>query len=404
MPGIEICRAFFFIHTKKNYFRSNVSEEESRMKNIYLAYFLIIMLSACGGKSSDTVSLSGEIKGLGNDTLYIYGADEMYDRMDTLPVENGKFAKTLSPDTLVAAWLLFSDGSRYPFYMDKGDKIHIKGSAAELNSMEITGNPHNEELTAFRKELKGLGKPSEKVLEEKAGKFINEHHSSLASIYLLDKYFAQKEKPDYTLIKQLTEHMTGELKDRPYIDGLLDRIQEEEKAATGKTAAYFRLPNAEGKQITRSNFKDQYLLIHFWASWDTVSRDSNAVYRRIYRKEQKNKKFALLGISLDLNKDNWKKAIETDTLKWRKGNNVIAKGSMTQFMVQNGVYAYARQYEGKIVFVMLNGTDSETTVPLKFYKEILKDKKEGKDILSGKTILFEKELKMEARESLIIEL
>ena len=214
MPGIEICRAFFFIHTKKNYFRSNVSEEESRMKNIYLAYFLIIMLSACGGKSSDTVSLSGEIKGLGNDTLYIYGADEMYDRMDTLPVENGKFSKTLSPDTLVAAWLLFSDGSRYPFFMDKGDKIHIKGSAAELNSMEITGNPHNEELTAFRKELKGLGKPSEKVLEEKAGKFINEHHSSLASIYLLDKYFAQKEKPDYTLIKQLTEHMTREISKR----------------------------------------------------------------------------------------------------------------------------------------------------------------------------------------------
>ena len=35
---------------------------------------------------------------------------------------------------------------------------------------------------------------------------------------------------------------------------------------------------------------------------------------------------------------------------------------------------------------------------------ILKDKKQGQDILSGKTILFEKELKMEARESLIIEL
>ena len=29
-------------------------------------------------------------------------------------------------------------------------------------------------VTSFRKELKGLGKPSEKVLEEKAGKFINE--------------------------------------------------------------------------------------------------------------------------------------------------------------------------------------------------------------------------------------
>lgn len=43
---------------------------------------------------------------------------------------------------------------------------------------------------------------------------------------------------------------------------------------------------------------------------------------------------------------------------------MIAKGSMVQFMVQNGVYAYARQYEGKTIFVMLNGTDAETTVPL----------------------------------------
>ena len=42
------------------------------------------------------------------------------------------------------------------------------------------------------------------------------------------------------------------------------------------------------------------------------------MYRRIYKKGQKNKKFALLGISLDLNKDNWKKAIGTDTLKWKQ--------------------------------------------------------------------------------------
>ena len=154
----------------------------------------------------------------------------MYDRMDTLLVENDKFSKTVSLDTLIAARLLFSDGTQYPFFMDEGNKIQIKGSAAELNSLEISGNTPNEEFSAFQKELKGLGTPSEKVLEDKAGKFINEHHSSLVSIYLLDKYFVQKEKPDYAQIKKLTEHMTGELKDRPYIDELLNHIQEEEKA------------------------------------------------------------------------------------------------------------------------------------------------------------------------------
>ena len=153
MPGIEICRAFFFIHTKKNYFRSSVSEE-IHMKNSYFVYFLLIILSACNDKKSGTASLNGEIKGLGNDTIYIYGVDEMYDRMDTLLVENDKFSKTVSLDTLIAARLLFSDGTQYPFFMDEGNKIQIKGSAAELNSLEISGNTPNEEFSAFQKDLK----------------------------------------------------------------------------------------------------------------------------------------------------------------------------------------------------------------------------------------------------------
>ena len=361
MPDIEICRAFFFIHTKKNYFRSNVSEEENRMKNISLAYFLIIILSACGGgENPNTAELSGEIKGLGNDTIYIYGTDNMYDRVDTLIVENGKFSKTLSPDTLVAARLLFGNGSLYPLFMDKGDKIHIKGSAAELNYLEIDGNTPNEEFSAFQKELKELKAPDtpseetfEEALEEKAGKFINAHPSSLVSIYLLDKYFVQKEKPNYARIKKLTEFMTGELKDRPYIEELLNRIQEEEKAAVGKTAAYFRLPNTKGKQINRSNFKDQYILIHFWASWDTVSRNNNAVYRRIYKKEQKNKKFALLGVSLDIDKDNWRRAIEADTLKWEQAcdlsgwNAELVKQLAIKTLPANVLLSPSGKIEGK---------------------------------------------------------
>ena len=124
------------------------------MKNIYLAYFLIIILSACGGKKSETVSLNGEIKGLGNDTLYIYGADRLYDRMDTLLVKDDKFSATLTPDTLVETYLLFSNGSQYPLFMDKGDKIRIKGSVSEPGILEISGNSANEELTAFQNELK----------------------------------------------------------------------------------------------------------------------------------------------------------------------------------------------------------------------------------------------------------
>ena len=323
------------------------------MKKACLLYLLLIGLSACGGKKTDAVSLNGEIKGLGSDTLYLYGADRMYDRMDTLIVEKDKFSATLTVDTLVSTILLFSDGTEYPLYLNKGDKIQIKGSNAELSALQVNGNVPNTELTTFNQELKGLGTPSVKALEEKAENFIKNHPSSLVSIYLLDKYFVQALQPDIEHIKTLAEGMTGELKDRPYMQALLSRIDEDEKVAVGKTAPYFRLRNAEGKEITRSTLKDQYLLIQFWASWDTISREQNAMFRRIYKKEQKNKDFTLIGISLDLDKDKWKETIKTDTLKWEQAcdfagwNGEVVKQFAIQKLPANLLLSPTGKIEGK---------------------------------------------------------
>ena len=127
-----------------------------------------------------------------------------------------------------------------------------------------------------------------------------------------------------------------------------------------------------------NNFKDQYLLIHFWASWDTVSRDSNAVYRKIYKKEQKNKKFALLGVSLDINKDNWQKAIETDTLKWEQTCDL--SGWNTEFVKQLAIKALPANIllspSGRIEGKNLSGTAIEKK--LKDIEEQEKKEKERK--------------------------
>lgn len=373
MPGIEICRAFLLMiklgentsprtankdseikvevckpigrrkvlaDTNKNKLQTashlyqkevlsqRVSEKRIAMKKIYLAYFLLFALSACSSRTTDSVRLSGEIKGLGNDTLYIYGADNLHNRMDTLIAKNDKISATLAIDTLVAAWLQFSDGTEYPLYLNKGDEIKISGSVSELSSPDITGNAPNEELTAFLKELKSISQPSEKALQEKAETFINSHPRSLASIYLLEKFFVQKPHPDFALIKRLTNRMSGELKDRPYVSELMTLIQEEERVSVGKVLPYISLPNAKGVQISRAGFKDKYLLIHFWASWDLPSMESNAALRRIYKKEEKNKMFALWGISLDVDKKAWEDAISNDTLKWEQTCDFLGWNTM----------------------------------------------------------------------------
>lgn len=124
MPDIEKCRAFLFYYLQKPYFRGKVFQNEESLSII----FSINRPFACSEKKTDSISLNGEIKGLGNDTIYLYGSDRMYDRMDTLIVENDKFSTTLSVDTLVSTILLFSDGTEYPLFLDKGHKIQIKGS------------------------------------------------------------------------------------------------------------------------------------------------------------------------------------------------------------------------------------------------------------------------------------
>lgn len=91
-------------------------------------------------------------------------------------------------------------------------------------------------------------------------------------------------------------------------------------------------------------------------------------------------------------------------LNWRKNNDVIAKGSLKHFVPRNGAYVYTRSYQGKSVLVILNGKNSGNTISLDQYAEVLKDYKQGKDVVTGKIVPLQKELTLAARESLILEL
>lgn len=89
-------------------------------------------------------------------------------------------------------------------------------------------------------------------------------------------------------------------------------------------------------------------------------------------------------------------------LQWRKGNNVIAKGSLKHFAPSNEVYVYERKYNGKSVVVMLNGSEDEKTLTLDNYREILPSNR-SKDIVSGKAVSLNDELTIEGKGVLILE-
>jgi len=91
-------------------------------------------------------------------------------------------------------------------------------------------------------------------------------------------------------------------------------------------------------------------------------------------------------------------------LKWRQGNEILAKGKMKHYVPQNGVYVYERYLNDKSIVVFMNGTSKEASIDLGRYTESIKNRKTANDIISGQQIQFADKLVMSPRQIMIFEI
>ena len=90
-------------------------------------------------------------------------------------------------------------------------------------------------------------------------------------------------------------------------------------------------------------------------------------------------------------------------LHWRQGNEVITKGSQTQFIPYKGVYVIARQYNGKTVLTILNGKHADNELTVNRYAEVIGNHKTATDVITGKTVDLTKNIPLSQRQALIVE-
>ncbi len=82
----------------------------------------------------------------------------------------------------------------------------------------------------------------------------------------------------------------------------------------------FSLPDLKGDSIRLSSMKGKVFLLDFWASWCVPCRFSNKHLVKLYTK-YKDKGFEILGVSLDDNRNAWKKAVNKDKITWLQIND-----------------------------------------------------------------------------------
>ena len=89
-------------------------------------------------------------------------------------------------------------------------------------------------------------------------------------------------------------------------------------------------------------------------------------------------------------------------LHWRQHNDLIAKGTMTQFIPTNGIYVIARRYNGKTSLTILNGTKKDATLDPKRYDEVIGSTTQWKDVPTGRRYDLSKPLQMKPRQTLVL--
>lgn len=100
------------------------------------------------------------------------------------------------------------------------------------------------------------------------------------------------------------------------VNQITDGLNQYEGAKSGIAyAPEITLPNPEGQLIKLSSLKGKVVLLDFWASWCGPCRKENPNVLAMYNKYV-SKGFTVFSVSLDSDKEAWKRAIKADGLVW----------------------------------------------------------------------------------------
>ncbi|MGD9992524.1 MAG: redoxin domain-containing protein [Salinivirgaceae bacterium] len=301
---------------------------------------LLIALVSCSAPKTNEFQIHGKIAGKTPNKVYL----QVYENgsmqvLDSSTFTKGEFRFTGSVDFPDNYIIQLGQERNYINLFVENSKIKITAHIDSLDKAIITGSETQNQWLAYQK----IKEPFENQLGEVYQLFKTETDATIKAeleqqydsidaaknqrvkewisatgASVLAPYIIRRELVYYLEMDELEELLnviSPELIQYKYTAELHERLETLRTLQPGKPAPEFTQNNPEGEPVNLSDFKGNYLLIDFWASWCGPCRRANPTVVAMHNK-YKSKGFTILGVSMDKDREKWLQAIEDDKLHW----------------------------------------------------------------------------------------
>lgn len=313
-----------------------------RTVSILIAIFLI----SYGLKAQDSAFvINGKLEKIKNGTIYLNIYEGEKTVKDSSSIKHGifKFTGFVSAPYFATFTMPSKPDDYFTFYIEPAT-MTISGRADSLKLLSVKGSRVNDDDRMFKDRMKtislweatnskiyeqaykdknknvmdSLDEVDFNVLAEKrkvVSAFIKDNPASMrGAMAIVENYSYYAEASD---VEPLYNLLDEKIKNSPKGKEIKDLIDVYSRVAIGKTAPDINQFTPDSNQLSLSSLKGKYVLLDFWASWCGPCRRENPNIVAAY-KQFKDKGFTVYGVSYDIKKDKWLKAISDDHLDWQQ--------------------------------------------------------------------------------------